>query len=123
MIQGIEQIPQNVNPANIGIGIFLAFLMVDKISFWVLKFKEKNGKGKDDTKAFQTMPCTSDPRFQTHATETHDTLQGTIRNEARLGRLGAEIQKQTIEQKVQTTEMVKQTGILEAIRKNGNGRK
>lgn len=120
-MQGIEQIPNNVNPMNVGIGLFLAFLMVDKISFWVLKLKEKNGK-KDETGAFKAMPCTADPRFQTHVTEAHDTLQGTIRNEARLGRLGTEIQKQTIEQKVQTAEMKKQTEILSGIRDNGGSK-
>lgn len=123
-MQGIEQIPNSVNPVNVGIGVFLAFLMVDKISFWVLKFKEKNGKqGKNDTRV---VPCIQNPAYslqwEAHRQETHDALGVAKRVEPEMGKLTKDSMIQTAQALIQTTEMKKQTEILEVIRDNGGSK-
>ena len=80
-----------------------------------------NGKEKcDDT---QKLPCFLNPAFsgswETHKQEVHDTKVCSDRLEEGLGKLLKESLTQTHESRVQTTEMRKQTRVLEEIRKNG----
>jgi hypothetical protein len=120
-MEGLKEVSPVV---NLGIAVFLAFLMIDKISFWVLKLKEKNGNGKGRKDDTQRLPCIQNPLFSgpwdTLKQEAHDTKVIADRLDRNMGKLLKESLLQTHEMKTQTTEIKKQTDVLEGIRRNGD---
>lgn len=130
MIQsGIEAVKQ-ITP-NTYVILLLALFVAEKVvsmTFRGVAFLRGNSKEKpekkDDT---QRIPCFQSPLFtgpwETQKRETHDTKVIADRLDDSMGKLLLESTKQTLESKIQTGEIKKQTRILEKIRQNGSSEK